>query len=50
MVIPMPGAKHMLERRGRTHLPEGWLPGQAPDADGEDNFAFNEWNAVAPYT
>jgi len=26
---------------------KGGCPGQAPDADGECNFAFNEWNAVA---
>jgi hypothetical protein len=26
---------------------KGGCPGQAPDADGENNFAFNEWNAVA---
>jgi len=29
---------------------KGGCPGQAPDADGEHNFAFNEWNAVARYT
>jgi len=29
---------------------KGGCPGQAPDADGEYNFAFNEWNAVALYT
>jgi hypothetical protein len=29
---------------------KGGCPGQAPDAYGEYNFAFNEWNAVASYT
>jgi hypothetical protein len=28
---------------------KGGCPGQSPDADGEYNFALNEWNTVARY-